>query len=74
MVFEQELDLMIRSNYPIIYVPSPEEERAEQLIIYVAQHGTPMRNLRIWDFIDGFDGGAGRSNPVNALNGERSLT
>lgn len=69
MVFEQELDLLIRSSYPIIYVPTPEEERAEQVIGYVAQSGTPSRGLHLWDFVEGFEGnGVGRNNPVQALN------
>lgn len=66
MVFEQELDLLIRSSYPIIYVPTPEEERAEQLIQSVADQGS--RALRIWDFVDGFRNGTAKSNPMNALN------
>jgi ATP-dependent 26S proteasome regulatory subunit len=68
MVFEQELDLLIRSSYPIIYVPSPEEERAEQLIAAVAENGTPQRAVHFWDFVDGFEGGTGRNNPMQALN------
>lgn len=69
MVFEQELDLLIRSSYPIIYVPTPEEERAEQIIGYVAQNGTPSRGLHLWDFVEGFEGnGVGRNNPVQALS------
>lgn len=69
MVFEQELDLLIRSSYPIIYVPSAEEERAEQLIAAVAEKGIPPRAVHFWDYVDGFMGsGAGRSNPIQALN------
>src|SRR5574341_1039228 len=67
MVFEQELDLLIRSSTPIIYIPTSEEERAEQMITAVAEQGTPARTLRIWDFVDGFPGGAGRGNPAQAL-------
>jgi ATP-dependent 26S proteasome regulatory subunit len=67
MVFEQELDLLIRSSYPVIYIPSPEEERAEQLITAVAQQGTPQRALYFWDFVTGFEDGTGRNNPVQAL-------
>ncbi len=65
MVFEQELDLLIRSSYPIIYVPTPEEERAEQLIQNVADQGG--RALRIWDFVDGFRNGTAKNNPMSAL-------
>jgi len=65
--FEQELDLLMRSSYPLIYVPTPEEERAEQLIQYVADNFSPQRIVQIWDFVDGFSGGAARNNPAAAL-------
>lgn len=69
MVFEEELDLLIRSSYPIIYIPTPEEERAERLIAYVAENGTSQRELHIWDFVDGFvKGSAARNNPLQALS------
>jgi ATP-dependent 26S proteasome regulatory subunit len=68
MAFEQELDLLIRSSAPVVYVPTPEEERAEQLITNVARAITPAREMAVWDFVDGFQpGGAARSNPVQAL-------
>ena len=69
MSFEQELDLVIRSRYPIIYIPTPEEARVEQLITHVAETGTPRRSVYIWDYVNGFTGsGAGRSNPSQALS------
>jgi SpoVK/Ycf46/Vps4 family AAA+-type ATPase len=70
MVFEQELDLLIRSSYPIIYVPTPEEERAEQLITQVAQQGTPPRVVYLWDVVNAFQGALSGNpgNPMVALN------
>lgn len=67
MDFEKELDLLVRSSYPIIYIPTPEEERVEQIIADVAELGTPVRSLHVWDFVSGFQGGAARSNPMQAL-------
>jgi SpoVK/Ycf46/Vps4 family AAA+-type ATPase len=67
MYFEEELDLHIRSSYPALYIPTPEEERAEELIAAVAEDGNPPRDLHIWDFVDGFDYGAARNNPLQAL-------
>jgi SpoVK/Ycf46/Vps4 family AAA+-type ATPase len=67
MEFESELDLLIRSSYPIIYVPTPEEERAETLIRRVAEEGNPYRSFHTWDFVDGLDGGTAKNNPVMAL-------
>jgi SpoVK/Ycf46/Vps4 family AAA+-type ATPase len=70
MVFEQELDLFIRSSYPLIYIPTPEEERVEQLIGVVAEQGTPPRTVYKWDIIGAFQGAlAGNpGNPISALN------
>jgi ATP-dependent 26S proteasome regulatory subunit len=67
MVFEEELDLLIRSSYPIIYVPTSEEERVEHLIDRVAERGTPPRGIFTWDFVEGFVDGAAKRNPVQAL-------
>jgi ATP-dependent 26S proteasome regulatory subunit len=67
MIFEEELDILIRSSYPIIYIPTPEEERAEQLIAAVAEHGNEPRSLHQWDFVNGFGNGAARNNPFQAL-------
>lgn len=68
MVFEQELEVLIHSRYPILYIATPEEERAEQLISYIAAHGSTRRALHVWDFVDGFKGGGGARNPSQALN------
>jgi SpoVK/Ycf46/Vps4 family AAA+-type ATPase len=69
MGFEQDLDLLIRSRYPIIYIPTSEEERAEQLIMSMAEASTPPREVFIWDFVSGFsEGGGGKSNPTQALD------
>lgn len=70
MHFEQALDLHIRSSYPILYIPTPEEERAELLIEEVVQGEASLqcRLLHFWDIVRGFDvGGAARGNPLQAL-------
>ncbi|NDJ51720.1 MAG: AAA family ATPase [Chloroflexi bacterium] len=68
MDFEQELDLLIRASYPIIFVPTPEEERVEQLIENVTRYGSQRRELFVWDFVDGMRNGLAKNNPVQALN------
>jgi ATP-dependent 26S proteasome regulatory subunit len=69
MHFEQALDLHIRSSYPILYIPSPEEERAEQIIVDVAQRGAIQRYVYFWDIVCGFShSGAARGNPSTALD------
>jgi SpoVK/Ycf46/Vps4 family AAA+-type ATPase len=72
--FNRELDLLIRSRYPLIYVPTPEEQRVEEAIRTVATNAAPPRQVLIWDFVDGFNStgaaGAGsiaKEDPLQAL-------
>jgi hypothetical protein len=68
MVFERELDLLIRSSYPLIYIPTQEEERAEALITEMAVSSTQPRAVYTWDFVEGYNhNGSARANPVQAL-------
>ncbi|OIP70714.1 MAG: AAA family ATPase [Oscillatoriales cyanobacterium CG2_30_44_21] len=70
MTFESELNLTLRARYPLIYIPSAEEERAESMISNVAK--SLGRSVFVWDFVDGYqsnpnDAGAGKRNPLQAL-------
>jgi AAA+ superfamily predicted ATPase len=71
MSFNDEFELLLRARYPLIYIPSREEERVEATIAHLAkQHGN--RSVYIWDFVDGYQGnpndeGFGRRNPLQAL-------
>ena len=71
MSFSDELDLLLRARYPLLYIPTQEEERAEAAIAAAAkQQGN--RGVYIWDFVDGYQGnlndaGFGRRNPLQAL-------
>ncbi|NUN65799.1 AAA family ATPase [Pseudanabaena biceps] len=70
MNFETELNLTLRARYPLIYIPSAEEERVESVISNVAK--SLGRSVFIWDFVDGYqsnptDAGAGKRNPLQAL-------
>jgi SpoVK/Ycf46/Vps4 family AAA+-type ATPase len=71
MSFGEELGLLIRARYPLIYVVTLEEERAAAAIATTAQQ-TGNRSLYTWDFVDGYQGnpndqGFGRRNPLQAL-------
>jgi AAA+ superfamily predicted ATPase len=69
--FSDELKLLLRSRYPVIYIPTREEERVESAIGECAkQQGD--RAVYIWDFVDGYQGnpndtGFGKRNPLQAL-------
>jgi ATPase family associated with various cellular activities (AAA) len=71
MSFSEEFELLLRARYPIIYIPTREEERVEAAIAQSAQR-QGNRGVYIWDFVDGYQGnpndaGFGRRNPLQAL-------
>ncbi len=71
MSFNNELTLCLRARYPIIYVTTQEEERAEQAIVDCAKQAG-SRGVCFWDFVDGYQGnptdaGIARRNPLQAL-------
>ncbi|WP_013322164.1 AAA family ATPase [Gloeothece verrucosa] len=71
MSFYQEFELLLRACYPLIYIPTPEEERLEAAITACAK-SVGNRNVYIWDFVEGYQDnpnneGFGRRNPLQAL-------
>ncbi len=71
MSFAKELELLLRACYPLIYIPTLEEERVEQAIANCCQN-LGDRPLYIWDFVDGYQNnpnyiGFGKRNPLQAL-------
>jgi len=70
MNFRDEFKLLLRAVYPLIYIPTHEEERVEVAI--QAEARDQERPVYIWDFVDGYQGnpndvGFGRRNPLQAL-------
>lgn len=71
MAFQQEFELMLRARYPILYVPTVEEERLEGVIAQCAK-AVGDRAVYTWDFVDGYRGnandiGTAQRNPLQAL-------
>lgn len=71
MGFQNELQLLLRARYPVVYVPTAEEARVEQAITKSAQQ-LDNRTIYVWDFVDGYRGnpndqGTARRNPLQAL-------
>ena len=71
MNFEDEFTLLLRACYPLIYLPTNEEERAEKAIA-AATKKVGQRNVFIWDFVNGYqenpnNTGYGIRNPLQAL-------
>jgi SpoVK/Ycf46/Vps4 family AAA+-type ATPase len=71
MSFRDEFKLLLRARYPLIYIPTYEEERVEAAIKEEAAN-QGSRPVYTWDFVDGYQGnlndaGFGRRNPLQAL-------
>lgn len=71
MSFRDEFELLLRARYPLIYIPTYEEERVETVVREVAAW-LGNRGVYAWDFVDGYQGnpndaGFGRRNPLQAL-------
>jgi SpoVK/Ycf46/Vps4 family AAA+-type ATPase len=65
----EQLDLLIRAHYPLLYVVAIEEEPVEEVLQQLAEITTPYRQLLLWDIVRGWsDGGADRGSVMGALN------
>ena len=56
-----QLDLLIRSGTPLIWIRSHEEERVETLLAQASQR-LGDRLLARWDFVSGLSGALGQEN------------
>lgn len=70
MGFHAEFELLLRACYPLLYVPTTEEDRLEGMIRAAVQGGN--RAVYLWDFVEGYqdnpnNAGVGRRNPLQAL-------
>jgi SpoVK/Ycf46/Vps4 family AAA+-type ATPase len=50
---QEELNILIQAQYPLIYLVTSEEERAEQTIAGIAQQIKPQRRVFIWTVTHG---------------------
>ncbi|WP_041763778.1 AAA family ATPase [[Leptolyngbya] sp. PCC 7376] len=71
MTFREEFVLLLRACYPLLYVPTLEEERVEMAIAECVKT-FPNRTVYTWDFVDGYQDnpncmGVGQRNPLQAL-------
>ncbi|MBD2180018.1 AAA family ATPase [Planktothrix sp. FACHB-1355] len=63
----QQLDLMIRALYPLLYIVAAEEEPVEEVLHQVAERGS-KRKLLFWDIVRGWnDNGADKGSAMGAL-------
>ncbi len=52
VVMQEELNILIQAQYPLIYLVTSEEERAEQTIATIAQ-AKPLRRVFLWTVTHG---------------------
>ncbi|NET61084.1 MAG: AAA family ATPase [Symploca sp. SIO2E6] len=68
-VLVQELDLMIRARYPLLYIVTVEEEPLEEVLCQVAEYSQPPRKLLLWDIVRGWnDNGSDKGSVMAALS------
>ena len=78
MKFTDELTLLLKARYPIIYINTIEEDRVEYIIRKYIKTSL-NRSIYSWDFIDGYtnnpnNDGFAKRNPVQALELVERLT
>ncbi len=78
MKFNDELTLLLKARYPIIYINTIEEDRVEYVIRKTIKN-TLNRSIYTWDFIDGYTNnpnneGFAKRNPLQALELIERLT
>lgn len=64
----QEIDLMIRAKFPLLYIVSAEEEPVEVVLKTVGYQVQPRREVLFWDIVRGWsDNGSGKGSAMQAL-------
>ena len=71
MTFYDEFELLLRACYPLLYIPTTEEERVEGAIADCSQR-LGGRSVYVWDFVEGYQDNpnnenVGKRNPLQAL-------
>jgi SpoVK/Ycf46/Vps4 family AAA+-type ATPase len=64
----EQLDLMVRSRYPLLYIIAVEEEPTEEVLMQVSMRSQPHRQLLFWDIVRGWsDNGTDKGSVMAAL-------
>jgi SpoVK/Ycf46/Vps4 family AAA+-type ATPase len=72
MKFSDELVLLLKARYPIIYIVTQEEDRLEYTIRKSVQT-VLNRSIFTWDFVDGYSSIVGNNNNIAKRNPLQSL-
>ncbi|WP_228016691.1 AAA family ATPase [Synechocystis sp. LEGE 06083] len=64
----QDLDLMVRARFPLLYLVTAEEDPSDEVLRQLAQLGNPPRKLLFWDIVRGWqDNGSDKGSVMAAL-------
>ncbi|NEO27107.1 MAG: AAA family ATPase, partial [Kamptonema sp. SIO4C4] len=67
--FIEDLNLMIRAKYPLLYIVAAEEEPVMRILQQVALQAVPQRRLLQWNIVRGWDDhGTNRNSVMGALD------
>lgn len=65
----QDLDLMVRARFPLLYLVTAEEDPTDEVLRQLARLGNPPRKLLFWDIVRGWnDNGSDKGSVMAALN------
>ncbi|MFN9401129.1 MAG: AAA family ATPase, partial [Dolichospermum sp.] len=65
----QQIDLMLRARYPLLYIVGVEEEPIEQVLQQLTQISQTPRQLLLWDIVTGWDdNGSDKGSVMGALS------
>jgi SpoVK/Ycf46/Vps4 family AAA+-type ATPase len=64
----EQLDLMMRARYPLLYIVAVEEEPVEEVLLLAAAQSQPPRKVLMWDIVRGWDdSGSDKGSVMGAL-------
>jgi hypothetical protein len=64
----EQIDLMLRSRYPLIYIVAAEEEPIGPMLAAICELAQPARDLVTWDIVRGWsDNGSDKNSLMGAL-------
>lgn len=65
----EQLNLMVRARYPLLYMVAVEEEPVEEMLIQLAAQFQPQRQVLLWDIVRGWsDNSSDKGSIMGALN------
>ncbi|MEL6438354.1 MAG: AAA family ATPase [Cyanobacteria bacterium J06621_8] len=72
---KEELDILVKAQYPLIYLVTPEEERAEQAISKIAESNTEYKHVYVWTVTRGMIeyGQSRQGGPHNTVSPEAAI-